>query len=221
MKKSANSCTIIGGADGPTSVFVAGKPKKMSISGLKYKIRSLGYRKKRKKIMASIEANPHSIEEVIDYMQTKYQAVEVPEGSDRWKEQRKCCKQNLVQKYQPELIGEDLKLEKPDINDEQSVKEFLKRVEAQQEKAANVPEELFPMDYHIYEISVENQGEIEIEIEKHHAYFSATSSEFKRGRLKHVQQVVKDIYQYYGVSGQDIAENSERYMMLVSVLADE
>lgn len=221
MKKSANFCTIIEGADGPTSVFVAGIDKEAGIRGMKHKIRSWSYRKKREKIKAKITAGAHSIEEVIAYMQEKYHAVEVPKDSEEWRELRKCCKQNLVQKYHPELIGEDLKIEKPDITDEQSVRAFLKQMQAQQDAAAGVPEALFPMDYHIFRITVKNQGEIEFEIEKQHAHFSASSSTVKKGRRKQVQQVVKDIYQYYGVSGQDIAQNSERYMMFVSVLADE
>ena len=76
------------------------------------------------------------------------------------------------------------------------------------------------MEYHLYHIKVENQGEIYFEIEKHRAHFSATSSEAAKGKLKNVQCVVKDIYQYYGVSEQDIAENSERYLHLVAVMTD-
>lgn len=89
-----------------------------------------------------------------------------------------------------------------------------------QQKAASVSEELFPMDYYLYHIKLENLGEIYFEIEKNHVYFSATSSESKKGKMKQVQQVVKDIYQYYGVTEQDIAENSERYMQLVAVMVD-
>lgn len=221
MKKSKTSCTVIGGADGPTSVFIVGKSKRKGLQGIKDRARNSLYQKRREKIKAQIIANPHSIEEVISYIQTKYHAVEQSESSSAFKEQRKCCKQNLVQKYQPELIGESFKLEPPDIEDEQSVRDFLKRADALQEKAANVPEELFPMDYHIYQIKVENLGEIEFEIEMCHDYFSAISSCGRKGNMKKVRRIVKDIYRYYGVSEQDIAENSERYMSLVAELADD
>lgn len=220
MSKSTKSCTIIGGADGPTSVFIVGNNKKFGLREVKHKFRNWCYRRRREKIKAEITANPHSIDEVIEYMQTQYNAVEVAENARRFQLQRKSCKEALVQKYQPELIGESLEIARPDIEDEQSVKDFLKQVEALQEKAASVSEALFPMEYHLYHIKVENQGEIYFEIEKHRAHFSATSSEAAKGKLKNVQRVVKDIYQYYGVSEQDIAENSERYLHLVAVMTD-
>lgn len=220
MGKSVKSFTVIGGADGPTSVFIVGNNKKFGIKGWKHQFRNWCYKRKREKVKQKIAANPHSIDEVVEYMKTKYQAEEIPETSRRFQAKRKYCKEALVQKCQPELIGESLEIERPDTADEQSVKDFLKRVEALQEKAANVPEELFPMDYHLYHIKLESLGDIYFEIEKNHVYFSATSSEAKKGKIKQVQQVVKDIYQYYGVSEQDIAENSERYMQLVSVMAD-
>lgn len=220
MSKSAKSCTVIGGADGPTSVFLVGKNKKFSIRGWKHQLLNWCYKRKREKVKRKIVAEPHSIGEVIEYMQINYHAKELPETSRRFQMQRKYCKEALVQKYKPELIGETLEIARPDTADEQSVKDFLKRVEALQEKAANVPEELFPMDYYLYHIKLENLGEIYFEIEKNHAYFSATSSEAKKGKIKQVQQVVKDIYQYYGVSEQDIAENTERYMQLLSIMTD-
>ena len=171
MNKSTKSCTIIGGADGPTSVFIVGNNKKFGMRELKHKFRNWCYQRRREKIKAEITANPHSIDEVIEYMQTKYNALELAENSKRFQSQRKYCKEALVQKYQPELIGESLEIARPDIEDEQSVKDFLKRVEDLQEKAASVAEEHFPMDYHLYHIKLENLGDIYFEVERNHAWF--------------------------------------------------
>ena len=50
-QKSKNGVSIIGGADGPTSVFIAGHSKKQP---LKLRIKNSIYRYKRKKQLAAI-----------------------------------------------------------------------------------------------------------------------------------------------------------------------
>ena len=59
--KNAISISIIGGADGPTSVFIAGHSKKQP---LKLRIKNSIYRYKRKKVEKTIIANPHSLSPV-------------------------------------------------------------------------------------------------------------------------------------------------------------
>ena len=56
-QKSKNAISIIGGADGPTSIFIAGHSKKQP---LKIRIKNSIYRYKRKKVEKTIVANPHS-----------------------------------------------------------------------------------------------------------------------------------------------------------------
>ena len=55
-QKSKNAISIIGGADGPTSIFIAGHSKKQP---LKIRIKNSIYRYKRKKVEKTIVANPH------------------------------------------------------------------------------------------------------------------------------------------------------------------
>ena len=59
-QKSKNGVSIIGGADGPTSVFIAGHSKKQP---LKLRIKNSIYRYKRKKVEKTIVANSHSLSE--------------------------------------------------------------------------------------------------------------------------------------------------------------
>lgn len=54
--KNAISISIIGGADGPTSIFTAGHSKNQP---LKIRIKNSIYRYKRKKVEKTIVANPH------------------------------------------------------------------------------------------------------------------------------------------------------------------
>lgn len=220
MKKSVRAYTVIGGADGPTSVFLVGKNQKgQSLhTRIKHACGQYRYRRRRKKVIRKITANPHTLDEVITYITEKYNAVEVSPKNHRYMEQRKNCKASLVQKLHPELLGESWVVERPDVSDEESVRRFLERVNQQQEKAAQVSEELFPVDYHLYHFSYKGYGEVDVEIEKNHEFISTSSSAHK-GKIKLVNRAVNDIYLYYGVSKEDIANKTERYGMLVSVLA--
>lgn len=50
MKKSAGAVSIIGGADGPTSVFIAGRTEKNIFKRFQMYIRNRKYRRKRGKV---------------------------------------------------------------------------------------------------------------------------------------------------------------------------
>lgn len=219
MKKQKNSCTVIGGADGPTSIFLLGKKTKQSLRiRIKQTCMQRRYQRRRQKAIKTITADPHTLDEVITYLTEKYSAVELPADDRRYMRQRKECKASLIQKFSPELLGESWVVERPDVMDENSVREFLQRVDALQEKAADISEELFPVDYHLYHFQYKGFGEVDVEIEKNHSFISISSSAQKR-KLKLVNKAVNDIYLYYGVSEEDIAKKTERYSHLITVLA--
>lgn len=72
MKKklqNAEAIAIIGGADGPTSIFTAGGKR-----NLKVRIKNYLYKNKRKKIEKKIVANTHTLEEMLQYAQNTYGA---------------------------------------------------------------------------------------------------------------------------------------------------
>lgn len=81
--KKVNGITIIGGADGPTSVFVAGKLDKKP---LKIKIRERMYRYRRSRAERKITANAHTLEEVVSYAKDKYGIVEMDEARIEYQE---------------------------------------------------------------------------------------------------------------------------------------
>lgn len=74
IEKSSHRVSIIGGADGPTSVFIAGK---------------------------TITANAHTLEEVIQYLQDNYGAVEVSKELRSYQEQYKSIKESLILQHKP------------------------------------------------------------------------------------------------------------------------
>ncbi len=82
--KNAISISIIGGADGPTSIFTAGHSKKQP---LKIRIKNSIYRYKRKKVEKTIVANPHSLSETVQYAKDKYELTETAPADREYIEQ--------------------------------------------------------------------------------------------------------------------------------------
>lgn len=230
-KNESSAVAIIGGADGPTSVFIAGKigknssgkySKKNSKLSLKQRIKkswtNFWYKRRRVKVEKKIVANPHTLDEVIQYMQEKYGAQEISTESRRYKEERKGLKQSLILKYNPDLLKDLPKLDPPKDVDAESIKAYLAKVEEYTEQANQVPEELFPLDFHIYEIHFEDIGDIHFTVEKNWNVLSGGYSG-KTKNIKKLGKINRDIYLYYGVTEEDIRNKSERYSMLATILA--
>ena len=90
---NAISVSVIGGADGPTSIFVAGPGEKRA---LKARIRDSIYRYKRKRAEKRIVAAPHSLAETVQYAKDKYGLTEAAATDSDYIEQMRCLKENLV-----------------------------------------------------------------------------------------------------------------------------
>lgn len=73
-EKSSEAVSIIGGADGPTSVFIAGKSGKKP---LKARVKRFFYQCRCKRMEKRIVPSAHTLEEVVVYAKEKYQAVEM------------------------------------------------------------------------------------------------------------------------------------------------
>ena len=133
-QKSKNGVSIIGGADGPTSIFIAGHSKKQP---LKIRIKNSIYRYKRKKVEKTIVANSHSLSETVQYAKDKYELTETAPADREYIEQIKCLKESLILQYEPELLGEMI---------------------------AEMPDSIIPMDFHLYKIEInDNFLEMEID----------------------------------------------------------
>ena len=91
---------IIGGADGPTSVFWAGKKRKQSI---KMRIRNLIFRYKKERAQKRILPGGHTLQEVLKYAKRHYGITEISTTQWRYIEQKKSWKEGLLLKYKPEL----------------------------------------------------------------------------------------------------------------------
>ena len=160
-QKSKNGVSIIGGADGPTSVFIAGHSKKQP---LKLRIKNSIYRYKRKKVEKTIVANPHSLSETVQYAKEKYALTETASVDREYIEQIKCLKEGLILQHEPELLGEMKDIPLPDYFNEASVKEYLGKIKTRSEMIAEMPDNVIPMNFHLYEIRIGDDS-LEMEID--------------------------------------------------------
>lgn len=215
MGKNVVASTVISGADGPTSVFIVGKGGKRKLS---QRIRSAMYEKKRKWIAKKIVAKPHTLNEVVEYIRDKYNAVEVSNESRSFFEERNSLKSSLILKYKPELLGDMREIERPEEYNEETMMAFMQQVELQIKRAEAIPDEVFPIDFHIYEIRFSDNVRVQISVENVWEILSVSYSGDKKMKGK-MSQISKDIYLYRGVTEEDIQSKSERYSGLLTTLS--
>lgn len=125
-RKSKTSVSIIGGSDGPTSVYIAGRTGKKT---LRARIRNYIYKFRRKKAEKQVVAGTHTLEEVVAYARDKYGAIEVDTSQRRYIEQQRCLEMSLMIKHTPELLDDAI---------------------------AKISDNEIAMNFHIYEIKVDD-----------------------------------------------------------------
>ena len=144
MGKSAGSVSIIGGADGPTSIFIAGKGGTVKLTR---RIQNYFCKIKRNRIKKRITANPHTLEEVVELLKREYGAVEVSQQSFNYQEQRKCLKASLIMRHRPDLLEGLMDLEPPEGADMEALQAFWEQIEERENKAAEIADDIFPIDF--------------------------------------------------------------------------
>lgn len=207
--KAAGAVSVIGGADGPTSIFIAGKTGKRP---LKERVRRYFYQRRRKRVEGKIKPGAHTLQEVTAYAVEKYHAVEMPEQRMSYIEQRKYLKESLIITNKPELLGGMKEIPKPEVYNEDTIREMQRQIQLRSEMIADMPDDVIPMDFHIYEIHVD-EGWMEIAIDHLWNILECSYSGNKK-----VKEMAKDIYLYYGVMQEDVENKSKRYSSLVNML---
>lgn len=214
MESKRKSVTIIGGDDGSISIFLAGfQGKKSLIKGVEHLI----YKIRRMRLENRIQANPHTIEQVIGFITKKYYAKEIERDDFDYLEERKYLKQSLIEKYKPELLKELPKPKYPKEAEENQWREFHAQYEEWSERVNEIPEEDFPMDFHIYKIRYAENAYVQINIEKVNKEFTIRYTGENKYTRK-LQKIASSIYRYYGVTEKDIEQKTERYEAMVCCL---
>lgn len=62
----------------------------------------------------------------------------------------------MILQHKPEILGEMKDIPKPDISNENSIKEYLCKIEARSEMIDEIPDNVIPMNFHLYEIRIGN-----------------------------------------------------------------
>lgn len=214
MGKSAGSVSIIGGADGPTSIFIAGKGNKVKLAT---RIQNYFRKIKRNRVKKRITANPHTLEEVVQWLKREYGAVEVSQQSHNYLEQRNSLKASLIMRHRPDLLGELMDLELPEGEDMESLKAFWEQTKKRERRAEEIADDIFPIDFHIYEIRWAENDRMRIGVETVWQVLDVSFSGDKK-TMKWLNKQLKGVYLYYGVTAEDIKNETERYKSLLGAL---
>lgn len=213
-EKNKSAISIIGGADGPTSIFVAGRTGKMP---LKVRIRNAIYRFRSRRAERKVVAGTHTLDELVQYARNRYNLMEIDATERKYIEQRKNLKESLILQHKPEILGEMKDIAKPDISNEESVREYFRKIEDRSKRIDEMPDHVIPMNFHLYEIRVDKDS-LEIAIEYNWNILGISYSG-KRKVMKQLKIISKDLYRYYGVSEDDIKRKTERYSSLIMALS--
>ena len=85
MGKKVNAISFIKGAGGPTAIFLAGKDN--SNITWKQKIQRMRNKARRKKIMKSLKANAHTMDQVAQYIVNELGYSEISKTDSKYQEE--------------------------------------------------------------------------------------------------------------------------------------
>ncbi|MCM1496308.1 MAG: hypothetical protein NC089_10995 [Bacteroides sp.] len=213
-KKVVSHVEIINGADGPTSVFILGK--KHGKATLKQIIYKSLYAKREKRAIKSIKANPHSMDEVIEYTKTKWGFSETDRDTAEFQTEYRELRAAFLLQYNPKLLGDLAEFPKLESHGADAVKAFMEQMDKRKKVAEEISKELFDIELCILERR-ENDVSSKVIIEKKYGYIGGSASGTKN--IKMFDKIFRDIYKYYGVSQEDIDKKTKRYEELIKTLA--
>ena len=212
IKPNASATTIIGSSDGPTSVFITSGKHKLN---LKQQLQKKSFELRKKWHALWIKPGTHTMEEVAEYIRKNYDFVEVSRESKKYQHLYQELRSSFIMKYEPQLLGEYVALPELKSQNEDGVKVFLEQMRLRQEKASEVPEELFSLDYYYFE-KQDMDLHMELQLESRFGYIGGGTSGKKISKF---HKIYKDVYKYYGVSEDDIKNHTKRYENLLRQLA--
>lgn len=219
MKKFANKAAVsadaIGGADGPTSYFLLGG--KNAKPTLRQRLHKLRYEFRKKRVVKALKPNPHSMDEVADYIINELGFSEVDKDEAEYKTEYYQMRASFILMYKPELLGELAEIPKLECHDEEGIKQMMAEIERRQKAAEEIPSESFDIDLHIFEKNDE-ENHTKIIMEKNYGYIGGSASG-SANSVKRYNKVYRKVYEYYGVTQKDIDEKSKRYTEVVKTLA--
>ena len=106
MSKVAKSVSIIGGSDGPTSIFLVGNKQKEKnlITRLENTLRIKKHRRRLEKARRSIKPGAHTLDETIYYMKQQYSMTEADHTYPFYEATMRSMRFALVQRERIDLL---------------------------------------------------------------------------------------------------------------------
>lgn len=213
MGRSTNANTIIGGADGPTSVFVIKKNPKLT---LRQKLSRCKYKIKRAYVEKTLKAKSHSIDEVMEYIVNTHGFVEL--DNDEVHQEYCEMRASFIMQYASELLGEYAEMPRLKSESQEDIQVHIRQFQERQQRAMEIPVAEFDIDFHKFWIPLDDINDnMYITVEKRFAYIGGGASGDKK-IMKRFRRIYKDVYRYYGVTSEDIESKSKRYEQVVRAL---
>ncbi|MDD6291706.1 MAG: type II CAAX endopeptidase family protein [Lachnospiraceae bacterium] len=204
----------ISGTDGPTSVFIVGCMHKPSLS---QRVQRIPFRTRKAWYEKHITADGHTMEEVRQYIRDVYGFQEVNPQSEEYQLQYKEIRASFIMQYAPELLGEYADAPQMNGTDEASIKHFMEQNELRQQAAERIAKEEFDIELYIYKKD-DNDTHIDFVLESKYGYIGGGATGSKAAIRKY-ERMYRDVYQYYGVTKEDIEHRTKRYEDLIRTLA--
>lgn len=215
MKKNDKSViSIIGGADGPTSIFIAGRTGKRP---LKVRVKNWIYGQRRKRIAGRIRPNSHTLKQLTAFMIREYGAVEIDKESRQYQDRKASLKEGLIIQNRPELLEGLEEMKRPEEYTKEAMEEMFLQIKRRSEAIARIPDEQLATDFHVYKISLKG-GRMEIEVDYLWDILGISYSGNKRA-MRELKKMGRRLYVYYGVTKEDIRDETKRYSALLTGLA--
>ena len=213
--KKGNKTFRINGEDGPTSIFILKDTKNRTLKQRFYKIK---YNRKKKRIEKMITGESHhSMEGVLAFAVNECGLAELDRDSVEVMEEYKQLRASFLLQYKPELLGEYAKRPPLESEEPEAVMEYLEKCKEQLRQAMAVPKELFDIDMHKYikEYSDINES-LDVVIETKYGYIGGGATGDRA--VKDFDEMMIRLHKYYGVTQEDIDNQTERYKNLIRTL---
>ena len=213
--RKGNKIYRIHGEDGPTSVFILKDTKNRT---LKQRFQQIKYNRKKKRIEKMITGeNHHSIEDVLAFVVNECGLAELDKDSVKVKEEYEQLRASFILQYKPELLGKYAKIPPLESEEPEAVMEHLEKCKEQFQHAMAVPKELFDIDMHKYikEYSDINES-LDVVIESKYGYIGGGATGDRA--VKDFDEMMIRLHKYYGVTQEDIDNQTERYKNLIRTL---
>ncbi len=212
MNKNSSAASVIGGADGPTSVFFLKRDKKLT---LRQKFERWKNSIKKAHIEKTLKPDSHTLDEVMEYIVNKHGFTKLDNASDEMVEEYNQMRASYIIQDDPELLGEYSEMPQLKGESPEDIQLYMQQIETRTQKALEIPTAVYDIDFHKFQKNFTDINDnVHITIEKTHSYIGGGASGNKKV-IKQFRRVYKDVYRYYGVTQEDIDSKSRRYKDVV------